>query len=213
MSRALNESTTCPQHQKTVHKQQQPLASNNTTPTIKCARTLAYAKLSDTTTIWLNTPPTNIPINTTTQSTYDQIWAFLTTLQLQDTTNEQHGTTWYELYILFHVRGGKLEYTDIKPLHATRTLLREALTTFKQFTKRVIQDCGNATNRAHFAPTTSTRPRFATLGARNHQPAINALIHVHTNEARDITRAIIGQRVHLTNNKNNYCRTLTSTFH
>ena len=189
-----------------INKQDQPLHQGKQITTIKCATSLTYADFDDTAILSIAQPPPEPPTNHYDRTTYHDIWIFLSGLRLQHADGDQQCITWQELYILFLIRGGRLQCIDTATPHAVRPLLRETLRQFKHLTKQIIADCGDAAARALFAPTTSTKARFAALGAHNHQPAINALAHTHENEALDITRALVAQRVALTINRTQLLR-------
>ena len=166
--------------------------TTNAKPTITAPTALQYGTNKNDTNIniTLHDLPKVHPQLQHDATAYAQTWAFLTTIKGQTAGEEQPGITWIEMAALFVIRGGN--HNPEQPL------IRPTVANFKRTVKMVIADLGNDSAKAAFTPAKNAKPRLKAIGITNHQQAINFLPHTTEEEAQQITKYLLGHKMHIT---------------
>ncbi len=107
----------------------------------------------------------------------NSVWNFLSNLEIAETTNQHHATTWLEMYIIYRALGYPKPLPDNPSKSRSRATacmqLREFTKTVRGIVQRGFED-GN--HISLFKPMKVTHERFLNLGVKGRYPAINGSI-------------------------------------
>ena len=69
---------------------------------------------------------------------------------------------------------------------------------FKALIKQVLRDCATMTTTKLLSPAKNCKPRYATIGSLNHQPAVNYIFNVTLAERQQILHTVLSLKTRVT---------------
>ena len=128
------------------------------------------------------------------------VWHFFCTIKLAPVVYPAQGVSWFELFCLFDLYGGKLlEENPASP--KPRTSLKKLLDLFKSTCKHVVSTCLPRAEQLLFAVSTRPNCRLKCIGFSNFVSCIQSNLCLEHTAQMKLTHALISCRMVVTDKK------------